>query len=101
MVDRRSARVLSPFSEEASGFFWGCTTTTLAGSSECTTELPLKKTRSGREDLNLRLFGPEPNALPGCATPRVERWGVFYPPASALSTESGGRPTRGAPWKIL
>ena len=25
---------------------------------------------SGREDLNLRPFGPEPNALPGCATPR-------------------------------
>src|SRR4051794_21259551 len=28
---------------------------------------------SGREDLNLRPFGPEPNALPGCATPRAER----------------------------
>jgi hypothetical protein len=28
---------------------------------------------SGREDLNLRPFGPEPNALPGCATPRGER----------------------------
>ena len=26
---------------------------------------------SGREDLNLRLLGPEPSALPGCATPRV------------------------------
>ena len=25
---------------------------------------------SGREDSNLRPFGPEPNALPGCATPR-------------------------------
>ena len=25
---------------------------------------------SGREDLNLRLPGPEPGALPGCATPR-------------------------------
>src|SRR4029453_11737144 len=25
---------------------------------------------SGREDLNLRLHGPEPCALPGCATPR-------------------------------
>ena len=25
---------------------------------------------SGREDLNLRPFGPEPNALPDCATPR-------------------------------
>src|ERR1700722_1368971 len=28
---------------------------------------------SGREDLNLRPFGPEPNALPGCATPRRVR----------------------------
>ena len=27
---------------------------------------------SGREDLNLRPFGPEPNALPGCATPRMK-----------------------------
>jgi integrase len=26
---------------------------------------------SGREDLNLRPFGPEPNALPDCATPRA------------------------------
>ncbi len=26
---------------------------------------------SGREDLNLRPFGPEPNALPDCATPRL------------------------------
>ena len=25
---------------------------------------------SGRQDLNLRPFGPKPNALPGCATPR-------------------------------
>ena len=25
---------------------------------------------SGRQDLNLRPFGPEPNALPNCATPR-------------------------------
>src|SRR4029453_13285079 len=28
---------------------------------------------SGREDLNLRLHGPEPCALPGCATPRRDR----------------------------
>jgi integrase len=28
---------------------------------------------SGREDLNLRLLGPEPSALPGCATPRYRR----------------------------
>jgi hypothetical protein len=26
---------------------------------------------SGREDLNLRPLGPEPSALPGCATPRA------------------------------
>src|SRR4029077_13939168 len=29
-----------------------------------------RKGWSGREDLNLRLHGPEPCALPGCATPR-------------------------------
>ena len=29
-----------------------------------------QKNLSGRQDLNLRPFGPEPNALPGCATPR-------------------------------
>jgi len=29
---------------------------------------------SGREDLNLRPFGPEPNALPDCATPRIWFW---------------------------
>jgi hypothetical protein len=28
-------------------------------------------TWSGRKDLNLRLHGPEPCALPGCATPRI------------------------------
>src|SRR2546427_4700835 len=28
---------------------------------------------SGREDLNLRLHGPEPCALPGCATPRRDQ----------------------------
>ena len=27
---------------------------------------------SGRGDLNSRLLGPEPSALPGCATPRAE-----------------------------
>jgi hypothetical protein len=26
---------------------------------------------SGRGDLNSRLLGPEPSALPGCATPRI------------------------------
>ena len=29
-----------------------------------------RKEWSGREDLNLRPPGPEPGALPGCATPR-------------------------------
>src|SRR5438105_14679387 len=32
----------------------------------------LKEDWSGREDLNLRPPGPEPGALPGCATPRLE-----------------------------
>ena len=27
---------------------------------------------SGRQDSNLRPSGPKPDALPGCATPRVE-----------------------------
>ena len=27
---------------------------------------------SGRQDLNLRPFAPKANALPDCATPRVE-----------------------------
>src|SRR5207247_105443 len=27
--------------------------------------------KSGRSDLNRRPFGPQPNALPGCATPRM------------------------------
>ena len=26
---------------------------------------------SGRQDLNLRPSGPKPDALPGCATPRI------------------------------
>src|SRR5437868_11133395 len=34
---------------------------------------------SGREDLNLRLHGPEPCALPGCATPRRDRPIVHKP----------------------
>src|SRR2546422_1858804 len=34
---------------------------------------------SGREDLNLRLHGPEPCALPGCATPRRDRLIVHKP----------------------
>jgi hypothetical protein len=28
--------------------------------------------QSGRPDLNRRPFGPQPNALPDCATPRAE-----------------------------
>jgi integrase len=34
---------------------------------------------SGREDLNLRLPGPEPGALPGCATPRMGERCVVEP----------------------
>ena len=30
-----------------------------------------RKKWSGRGDLNSRLLGPEPSALPGCATPRT------------------------------
>ncbi len=41
---------------------------------------------SGREDLNLRLPGPEPGALPGCATPRKGR--DVYPPPHTLSRNS-------------
>src|SRR5438552_14871848 len=33
---------------------------------------PAVTTWSGREDLTLRLHGPEPCALPGCATPRCD-----------------------------
>lgn len=29
--------------------------------------------KSGRQDLNLRPFGPKPNALPTCATPRIDQ----------------------------
>lgn len=32
---------------------------------------------SGREDLNLRPPGPEPGALPGCATPRLTTFCSF------------------------
>ena len=34
------------------------------------TETGLEKAWSGRGDLNSRPLGPEPSALPGCATPR-------------------------------
>ena len=37
---------------------------------------------SGREDLNLRLPGPEPGALPDCATPRMGERCVVDPPAA-------------------
>src|SRR5436190_21556006 len=30
----------------------------------------MQEAQSGRPDLNRRPFGPKPNALPGCATPR-------------------------------
>jgi integrase len=42
---------------------------------------------SGREDLNLRLLGPEPSALPGCATPR----------SAAARSRYGERAWRSAP----
>jgi len=37
---------------------------------------------SGREDSNLRLPGPEPGALPDCATPRMGERCVVDPPAA-------------------
>ena len=36
------------------------------------------------QDLNLRPFGPEPNALPNCATPRMEPMWGFEPQTCAL-----------------
>ncbi len=36
------------------------------------TPLNFLKYWSGRQDSNLRPLGPEPSALPGCATPRLE-----------------------------
>src|SRR5690606_21805382 len=39
---------------------------------------------SGREDSNLRPFGPEPNALPDCATPRVVGRGEIYEPGTVV-----------------
>jgi hypothetical protein len=44
---------------------------------------------SGREDLNLRPFGPEPNALPSCATPR-ERGGEDRAPARVRQPRDRG-----------
>ena len=40
---------------------------------------------SGREDLNLRPPGPEPGALPGCATPRITAL-LKYPVGKFVST---------------
>ena len=45
---------------------------------------------SGRWDLNPRLFGPEPNALPVCATPRskeVLRYRIYANSQSYLLQE--------------
>ena len=39
---------------------------------------------SRRLDLNQRPFGPEPNALPNCATPRMEPMWGFEPQTCAL-----------------
>ena len=39
---------------------------------------------SGRRDLNPRPFGPEPNALPNCATPRMEPMKGLEPLTRAL-----------------
>ena len=34
-------------------------------------EAPKRENWSGRPELNRRPLGPEPSALPGCATPRL------------------------------
>ncbi len=39
--------------------------------------------KSGRQDLNLRPPGPQPGALPDCATPRVGREQFYDPPTNA------------------
>jgi hypothetical protein len=44
---------------------------------------------SGREDLNLRPPGPEPGALPGCATPRPARAGGGKTPRRNLESTIG------------
>ena len=41
-------------------------------------------TRSGRQDLNLRPLGPQPSALPDCATPR----GCLHSDVSATTEDS-------------
>src|SRR6266542_1906715 len=46
---------------------------------------------SGREDSNLRPYGPEPYALPNCATPRPKSVGnpnVNHPPVQLQSRRS-------------
>ena len=53
----------------------GCRTVVLrAGLNSC---------RGREEDLNLRPFGPEPNALPDCATPRFVHAGYAKDPLSS------------------
>jgi hypothetical protein len=48
---------------------------------------------SGRSDLNRRPFGPQPNALPGCATPRSpsEFTPGFHPTRGRTCVRSNGR----------
>jgi hypothetical protein len=46
--------------------------------------------QSGRLDLNQRPFGPQPNALPDCATPRSP-FRVSGPPAGGYRKRSGRR----------
>ncbi len=52
---------------------------------------------SGREDSNLRPLGPEPSALPGCATPRLFQTHTFVNRASrgARSPRPPGRVSSG------
>ena len=52
---------------------------------------------SGRLDLNQRPFGPQPNALPGCATPRTRLSVRKAPPARGGASSSGPEP----PFRVL
>jgi hypothetical protein len=59
--------------------------------------------QSGRLDLNQRPFGPQPNALPDCATPRGPR--VYAncpsPPGAQIRERATGIEPAPRAWKAL